>query len=73
MDFGFEGYEDLLGTELPEKVTVKSFRGDGDITGGGEIHGTGCAEIVHDVAPDAELYLVNYDGYTYQLGVFFLT
>ena len=72
VDFGFEGYEDLLGTELPEKVTVKSFRGDGDITGGGEIHGTGCAEIVHDVAPDAELYLVNYDGYTYQLGVLVL-
>ena len=68
VDFGFEGYEDLLGTGLPENVTVRSFRGDGDITGGGEIHGTGCAEIVHDVAPDAELYLVNYDGYTYQLG-----
>ena len=67
VDFGFAGYEDLLGTELPENVTVMSFRADGDITGGGEIHGTACAEIVHDVAPDAELYLVNYDGYSYQL------
>jgi uncharacterized protein YceK len=67
VDFGFAGYEDLLGTELPQNVTVRSFRADGDITGGGEVHGTACAEIVHDVAPDAELYLVNYDGFTYQL------
>jgi subtilisin family serine protease len=66
VDHGFEGYEDLLGTELPENVTVMSFRPDGDITGGGIIHGTGCAEVVHDVAPDAELYLVNY-RYAYQL------
>jgi len=67
VDHGFEGYEDLLGTELPESVTVKSFRPDGDITGGGIIiHGTGCAEVVHDVAPDAELYLVN-SMYAYQL------
>jgi subtilisin family serine protease len=67
VDHGFEGYEDLLGTELPADVTVMSFRMDGDITGGGIIHGTGCAEVVHDVAPDAELYLVNSDGYAYQL------
>jgi subtilisin family serine protease len=66
VDHGFEGYEDLLGTELPENVTVMSFLADGDITGGGIIHGTACAEIVHDVAPDAELYLVNY-RYAYQL------
>lgn len=67
IDHGFEGYEDLLGTELPANVTVKSFRIDKDITGGGVIHGTACAEIVHDVAPDAELYLINSDGYVYQL------
>ncbi|MCK4732288.1 MAG: S8 family serine peptidase, partial [Methanophagales archaeon] len=71
VDLGFEGYEDLLGTELPANVTVRSFRVDGDITGGGlpildRVHGTACAEVVHDVAPDAELYLVNYK-YVYQL------
>lgn len=63
IDGGFEGYQNLLGTELPQNVTVKSFynstSGNGDITGGGEDHGTACAEIVHDVAPDAELYLIN--------------
>ena len=72
VDLGFEGYEDLLGTELPANVTVMSFREDGDITGDGlpildRVHGTACAEVVHDVAPDAELYLINYDGYDYQL------
>ncbi|RCV65427.1 Serine protease, subtilisin family [Methanophagales archaeon] len=68
IDLGFAGYADLLGTDLPENVTVMSFRDDGDITGGGAIrHGTACAEIVHDVAPDAELYLISYDGYAYQL------
>jgi len=61
IDVGFEGYRSLLGKELPDEVTAKSFRADGDITGGGEDHGTACAEIVHDMAPQAELYLVNID------------
>ena len=59
---GFEGYKDLQNqSELPENETVKSFREDGDITAGGNKHGSACAEIIHDVAPDAELFLVNYD------------
>jgi subtilisin family serine protease len=56
-----DGYEELQERgELPKNMTVMSFRADGNITGGGEIHGTACAEIIHDVAPDAELFLVNY-------------
>lgn len=61
IDHGFAGYTSKLGTELPGSVTAISFRADGDITGGGEDHGTGVAEIVYDVAPDAELYLINFD------------
>jgi len=44
----------------------KSFAKYVDITGGrrweygDRVHGTACAEIVHQVAPDAELFLVNY-------------
>jgi len=42
---------------------VKSFygsvSGNGDINGGGQVHGTACAEVVYDMAPDATLYLVN--------------
>jgi len=59
LDAGFEGYEGLLGTELPDSVTVKSFRQDKNITT--TKHGTACAEIVHDMAPQAELWLINYE------------
>ncbi|HZV13562.1 MAG TPA: S8 family serine peptidase, partial [Candidatus Kapabacteria bacterium] len=60
IDLGFYGYQNLLGTDLPSNVITKSFRGDGDITGGGEDHGTACAEVVHDMAPGAQLYLLNF-------------
>jgi len=63
LDLGFYGYEALLGSDLPLSVTTQSFLAGGDIygpTGYPIVHGTGCAEIVHDIAPDAELYLVNY-------------
>jgi len=61
LDLGFAGYASLLGTELPASVVTHSCRANGDITGGGQVHGTGVAEVVHEVAPDAQLYLVNFD------------
>jgi subtilisin family serine protease len=61
LDGGFEGYQKLLGGELPSSVTAHSFHPLG-IGGGGVMHGTACAEIVHDMAPDAELYLANFDS-----------
>lgn len=61
IDLGFQGYQGLVTAgELPANVTVASFRTDGDITGGGEKHGSACAEVVYDVAPGAQLYLVNF-------------
>jgi hypothetical protein len=60
LDLGFEGYQSLEGSELPDSVTVKSFRFDGDIEAG-EVHGAACAEIVHDMVPEAQLYLVNFN------------
>lgn len=59
-DLGFDGYPGLLGGELPRQVTVRSFRADGDISGGGDPHGTAAAEVVFDVAPDAALFFVNF-------------
>ncbi|MBM3286619.1 MAG: hypothetical protein FJY88_04620 [Candidatus Eisenbacteria bacterium] len=63
LDKGFADYERFVGTELPEDLVVRSFfdspEGNGDIGGGGEDHGVACAEIVHDIAPGARLYLVN--------------
>jgi subtilisin family serine protease len=67
LDLGFGGYKELLGKELPEKVTAEAF-GDPynfDV----EVHGTACAEIVHEMAPDAELYLAYYDGSDVAMGL----
>ena len=61
LDAGFSGYSSLLGSELPSSVITQSFRADHDITGGGEAHGTAVAEIVHEVAPGAQMYLVNFE------------
>jgi hypothetical protein len=60
LDLGFQGYEAQLGNELPATVTPMSFVSGGDIHGGGETHGTGVAEIVHEMAPGAEMYLANF-------------
>jgi subtilisin family serine protease len=59
LDLGFAGYEALLGEELPDEVVFKDF---GWFYGEPEVHGTACAEIVHEVAPGAELIFAMYDG-----------
>ncbi len=56
IDGGFAGYQNLQGSELPEAVTIYHPQGQSNIDGWGP-HGAACAEIVHDVAPDAEIYL----------------
>lgn len=66
LDLGFAGYEALLGQELPETVTVAKF-GDA-VSFSDEPHGTACAEIIHEIAPGAELYLVYYDGTDVAMG-----
>ncbi len=63
LDAGFEGYEDLLGTTLPERVVTRSFRASGDLSSGTD-HGTRAAEVVHRIAPGAELYLLNFGTIT---------
>ncbi len=64
LDLGFDGYRNLLGDELPEagRVIAKSFVRGQEPDASGEVHGTACAEIVHAMAPEAELYLAYYDG-----------
>ena len=52
-DVGFLDYERYLGSELPHEVDTHFTRGWDDID-----HGTSVAEVVHDVAPDADLWLV---------------
>jgi hypothetical protein len=58
LDVGFRGYHALLGAELPAAVRERSFRADQDIEAGTG-HGTACAEIIYDMAPAADIYLVN--------------
>jgi len=59
IDAGFLGYSALVGTDLPAVVTAATFV-DGETLAdveGPTAHGTACAEIVHDVAPGAAIYL----------------
>jgi len=62
LDLGFDGYRDLLGNELPASVTARSFVYGEEPDESGEAHGTACAEIAHETAPGAELFLAYYDG-----------
>ena len=59
LDTGFAGFEAFRGNGLPSNVQARSFRGDGSMDGEGS-HGTTAARIVASIAPDAELYLVNF-------------
>ena len=60
LDLGFNGYKDLLGTELPETVTARSFIAGTEIDQAPTEHGAAVAEVVHDVAPEADLYFAAY-------------
>ena len=62
LDFGFQRYGELLERGLlPPPAGVGAFNSTGDIETV-TVHGTACAEIVHAMAPDAELYLAAVDG-----------
>jgi subtilisin family serine protease len=61
LDSGFRGYRDFLGKGLPEKVTVRSFRVDGNLEARDSQHGILCGEVVHALAPAAELLFANWE------------
>jgi hypothetical protein len=61
LDTGFRGYREFLGSCLPNRVTAKSFRHDGDLESKDSRHGILCGEVVHAVAPDAELLFANWE------------
>ena len=61
LDRGFDGYRSLLGGDLPANVTVQSFITGLDADQAGTVHGSAVAEIIHDIAPDAELFFAAYD------------
>ncbi len=62
LDSGFRGWKDHLGKSLPDNVTVKSFRSDADLEARDSQHGILCGEVVHALAPDAELLFANWEA-----------
>ena len=59
IDGGFKG-ADQLGPDMPADWWYLYYNGQGRSAGkdaGDDVHGTACAEIIYDVAPEAELYL----------------
>jgi subtilisin family serine protease len=52
LDLGFGGLDELLGDELPEEVPAWE-----DGVGSGLTHGTAVCEILHDIAPGADLVI----------------
>jgi subtilisin family serine protease len=61
LDTGFRDYRQLLGRGLPEHVVVRSFRPDQDLEARDSQHGVLCGQVVHAIAPAAELLLANWD------------
>jgi len=62
LDSGFRGYRAFLGSALPERIVTHSFRNDGDLEARASQHGILCAEVLHALAPDAELLLANWEA-----------
>ena len=63
IDIGFEEFQELMGTELPDSVEVRCYPTAGmpsDVLADCDrtsLHGTGVAEALLDVAPDISLYI----------------
>jgi len=60
LDTGFKGAADLLGSELPADTLATDFVLQ-RLSQFEEVHGTACAEIIHDVAPGATLVLAGFE------------
>ena len=61
LDSGFRGYRQFLGQGLPDKVRVRSFRKDRNLEARDSQHGILCGEVLHALAPAAEIMLVNWE------------
>ena len=62
LDFGFQRYSALARAgEVPRAKAQRAFNRSGRVEAD-TVHGTGCAEIIADMAPDAELYLAAVNG-----------
>lgn len=60
LDLGFNGYKNLLGKELPANVVVQSFIAGHQADDSDTEHGAAVAEVIYDIAPEAQLYFAAY-------------
>ena len=61
LDSGFRGFRSHLGAALPKRVVWQSFRADGDLEARDSQHGILCGEVLHALAPEAELLFANWE------------
>jgi hypothetical protein len=61
LDTGFRGYRSHLGECLPRTVACRSFRRDGNLEARNSEHGILCGEILHTIAPHAEMLFANWE------------
>jgi subtilisin family serine protease len=62
LDSGFRGYRGFLGNVLPARLAIRSFRRDHNLEARDSQHGILCGEVVHALAPDADLIFANWDA-----------
>jgi hypothetical protein len=58
---GLRGQGVFVGTALPRDVLARAFRADRDLEARDSQHGILCAEVIHALAPDAELLFTNWE------------
>jgi len=61
LDTGFREYRSFLGRALPPKVLTSCFRRDGNLEARDSQHGILCGEVVHALAPGADLLLSTWE------------
>lgn len=61
LDSSFRGYRDFRANGLPADLGLRSFRADGNLEARDSQHGLLCAEVVHAIAPGADLLLANWE------------
>lgn len=67
IDFGFQKYSQLMANgQVPRPAAMQAFNTQGQMEVD-TVHGTACAEIIHAMAPDAQIYLAAINGREDQL------
>jgi subtilisin family serine protease len=62
LDSGFRGWRSWLGTALPSRIEARSFRLDRQLEARDSSHGVMCGEVIHSLAPDAEILFANWES-----------